>query len=115
MVNYVRGRVHYVKEESGLVWFHLYSWHGRGWVSISKNIFDRGMKKRLMKEIYGSENAKLERHIRILEKDARVLRRKGKDVDARSREHHANALKLRIKKDLRIHDLVGRKITFRMD
>jgi len=115
MVHYVRGKVHYVKDEGGLVWFHIYSWHGRGWVSISKNIFEHGMKKRLMREIYGSENNKLERHARYLEKEAKRLRRKGEDVEARSKEHHAHALKLRVKKDLHIHDLVGRKVTFRID
>ena len=52
MVNYIRGKVHYAKEEGGLIWFHIYSWHGRGWISISKNIFEYGMKKRLIKELY---------------------------------------------------------------
>jgi hypothetical protein len=115
MVHYVRGRVHYVKEDGGLIWFHIYSWYGRGWVSISKNIFDRGMKKRLIRVVYGSGNRRIERHIKILEKEAHRLRRRGKDVEARSKEHHIHALRLSIKKELHVHDLVGRKVTFRID
>ncbi len=115
MVSYIRGKVHYGKEEGGLIWFHIYSWHGRGWVSISKNIFDRGMKKRLMKEIYGPGNARIERHIKALEREVHRLRRQRKNVEARSREHHIHALRLSIKKDLHVHDLVGKKVTFRID
>ena len=114
MVHHVRGKVHYVKEESGLIWFHIYSWHGRGWVSISKEIFEHSMKG-LIKELYIAENRRIERHIKALERETHRLRREGKDVEARSKEHHAHALRLSIKKDFHIHDLVGKKITFRID
>jgi hypothetical protein len=98
MANYVRGKVHYVKEHAGLIWFHFYSWYGRGWISISKNIFDHSMKKRLIKQLYGKSNKRTEQHIKALEREASKLRKDGKEAEAKSREYHIHALKLRIKK-----------------
>ncbi|MBW2982560.1 hypothetical protein KY343_06780 [Candidatus Woesearchaeota archaeon] len=115
MVNYVRGKVHYAKESGGLIWFHIYSWHGRGWISISKKIFDHSMRNRLIKEIYGTNNKKIQKHIKILEKEASKLRKQGRAAEAKSREYHIHALRLKIKKDLHVHDLVGKRITLRFD
>ncbi len=115
MVHYIRGKIHYVKEEGRLVWFHFYSWYGKGWISISKKVFDHSMKKRLIKELYRANNKKIERHIKALEKEAAKLRKQGKAAEAKSREYHIHALRLKIKKDLHVHDLVGKKVTFRLD
>jgi hypothetical protein len=115
MVNYVRGKVHYVKEEGGLIWFHIYSWHGRGWVSINKNIFDHSMRRGLIKELYRAENKRTERHIKTLERESKRLRKQGKNAEARGKEHRIHALRLKIKKDLHVHDLVGKRITLVID
>ena len=115
MVHYVRGKVHYVKESGGLIWFHFYSWYGRGWISISKRIFDYSMKKRLIKELYGADNKKIERHIKALEREVKRLKKEGSKASAKSREYHIHALRLKIKKDLHVHDLIGKKVTFRLD
>lgn len=115
MVNYIKGKVHYVKEEVNLIWFHFYSWYGKGWISISKKVFDHSMKKGLIKELYRASNKKIERHIKALEKEATKLRKHGKVAEAKSREYHIHALRLKIKKDLHVHDLVGKKVTFRLD
>ncbi|MBW2966081.1 hypothetical protein KY342_03180 [Candidatus Woesearchaeota archaeon] len=111
----VTGKVHYVKEESGLLWFHFYSWYGRGWMSISKNVFERSMKKKLMKELYGKENRRIKREIAWLQREAKRLRREGKDMDARSNEYQIHALRLKIKKDVHPHDLVGYKVSLTID
>jgi len=115
MVNYIRTKVHYAKEEGGLVWFHFYSWYGRGWISISKRVFDRSMKKRLIKELYGKSNSRTRKQIKALEKEVKKLRKQGNEASAKSREYHIHALRLRIKKDLGLHDLIGKTITFRID
>ena len=115
MVNYIRAKVHYVKEEGGLYWFHFYSWYGKGWVSISKKIFDHSMKKRLIKELYGKNNNRIIKHIKALEREVKRLRKAGCEASAKSREYRIHALRLKIKKDLGVHDLVGKRITFRID
>jgi len=115
MVNYVKGKVHYAKEEGGLYWFHIYSWYGRGWISVSKDIFDHNMKKKLIKQLYGKHNKGIRRHIKTLEGEAKKLRKDGNEAAAKSREYHIHSLRLKIKKDLHIHDLVGKTITFRID
>ena len=115
MVNYIRGKVHYAKEEGCLIWFHIYSLHVRGWISIDKNIFEHGMKKRLIKELYRAENRRIEKAIRASEKKAARLMRKGEHVEAKSIGYHIHALRLKIKKDIHLHDLIGKRIIFRLD
>jgi hypothetical protein len=107
----VTGKVHYVKEESGLIWLHFYSWYGRGWISISKNVFEKSMKKKLMNEIYGKENKKIKREIAGLQRENKKLRKEGRDIDIKSNEYQIHALKLKIKKDIHPHDLVGYDVT----
>ena len=115
MVSWIRGKVHYVKEESGLIWFHIYSWYGRGWISINKDIFEKSMKKRLVELLYRADNRRIERNIRVLEREVKKLRKEGKEAEAKSREYHIHSLRLKIKKDLNLHDLIGKKITLRLD
>jgi len=115
MANYIRTKIHYAKEEGGLVWFHFYSWYGRGWFSISKNVFERSMKKRLMKKLYKAGNKRIQKNINALEKEAKKLRKQGNEASAKSRECHIHALRLKIKKDLHVHDLAGKTIIFRID
>jgi len=108
----VTGEVHYVKEQGGLIWLHFYSkWYGRGWISISKDVFERSMKNKLMSEIYKKENKKIKKEIKELQRENKRLRKEGRDVDVKSNEYQIHGLKLKLKRDLHPSDLVGYSVT----
>ena len=112
---FVRGIVKSAKEHEGMVCLHISSRHGIGWLALSKEIFARAYQKRLIKQMYGKSNRRVERDIRRLEHEIKLLKKeKGKEHLAKQREYEIYSLKGKIKKELHMHDLEGKRIYLRM-
>ena len=111
----IRGNIKSAKEHEGMVWFHISSWSGIGWVSLSKNLFDKVYRKRLLKLLYSKHNRVIERNISRLEHEIKVLNKKaGSEHAVRQKEYQIHSLREKLKKELHLHDLEGKKIYLRL-
>ena len=111
----LKGKVTSAKEHAGLVWLHISGWSGRGWVALSKNLFDNVYRKKLINQMYGKHNRSIQKKIKGLEREIKKLKKgEGKEYTIREREYQIHALKGQLKEELHMHDLERKKIFLRI-
>ncbi len=110
----LKGKVTSAKEQGGLVWLHISGWAGSGWISLSKNLFVNVYTKRLIKQLYGKHNRIIEKRIKKLQYEIKLAKKEKKEHAVMEREYHIHALKGQLKKELHMHDLIGKKIYLRI-
>ena len=112
----LKGKITSAKEHGGHVWLHLSKWGaGSGWISISKIVFDNVFRDKIVKKVYAKYNRNVVRKIKKLQRQIKLLKKeKEKEYAIRDRENQIHALRSTIKKDLHMHDIVGKKIDLRI-
>ncbi len=111
----LKGKVTSAKEHAGLVWLHISSWSGKGWVALSKNLFDNVYKKRLINQIYGRHNRSIKTKINGLEREIKRLKKgEGKEYTIREKEYQIHVLRGQLKEEIHMHDLERKKIFLRI-
>jgi hypothetical protein len=102
----IKTEITHAKEEYGYIWLYV---HHR-WIAIDKHIFEHYFKDRLVEELYGHENRRIEKEIYNNEREMKRLRHEGKELEARSREYHIMHLKSQIKREVAVQDIAGKRI-----
>ena len=111
----LKGKITSAKEHAGLVWLHTSAKKAGGWVALSKGLFDSVYKKVLIKQLYSKHNRLIERKIHLLRREIKLLKKEeGREHAIKDKEEQIRNLESQIKRDLHLHDLIGKKIRLKI-
>jgi hypothetical protein len=111
----VKGRVTHVREHADTIWFYISSRVGHAWISISRTLFEHTYKKKLISRLYSKHNREVERKIKKLEREIKILKKeKRAEHTIKDREYQIHSLRGHIKKELHLKDLEGKRIVFKL-
>lgn len=107
----IRGIITHSKEDNGLIWLSIH----HKWIAIDKNIFHEHFENSLVEKYYKKHNKKIEKQIEKTKKEIKNHKKKGEELEAKSKEYHKLHLEKKKKKHMSVHELSGKHIIINIE
>lgn len=108
MMSKISAKIEEVKDDQGYIFLKV---HGL-WMSVDKRLFEYFLQKHLVERLYGDEHKKLDREIKSVDKEMKKLKKKGHDLEYKSKHYHKQHLEGQKKDTVNLLDLIGKRIEF---